>query len=51
LVGRWLAHGLTRDQAEKRAAENDLVNAKLIAAHCLSSDILLDNHSSRLMQT
>jgi pantothenate kinase len=51
LVGRWLAHGLTRYQAEKRAAENDLVNAKLIAAHCLSSDILLDNHSSRLMQT
>ena len=39
LVQRWLDFGLPRDQAERRATGNDLVNAALIARHMLPSSI------------
>ena len=39
LLDRWLVHGMTREQAEKRAAENDLVNADLITRHSLTADV------------
>ncbi len=41
LVGRWLAHGLSPDQAHARAAENDLANAALIAGAQLPADITI----------
>lgn len=39
LVERWLAHGLSREQAQTRAAENDLANAKLISEARLPADL------------
>lgn len=39
LVQRWLDFGLPRDQAEQRAAGNDLVNARLITAQALPAAI------------
>jgi len=42
LIDRWLVHGLTREQAEKRAADNDLANAALIAARPLSVDVMIN---------
>ncbi len=41
LIDRWLANGLSQEQAQKRAEENDLVNANLIAMHQLSADVSL----------
>ncbi|MFT6676172.1 MAG: fructokinase [Sulfitobacter sp.] len=41
LVARWLAHGLSRDDAVQRAEENDLANARTIAAARLPADINL----------
>lgn len=35
LVARWLTHGLTPEDAEKRATENDLINARSVAEHAL----------------
>ena len=39
LVQRWLDHGLTPKDAEKRAAENDLVNAQRVLSKRLSDKI------------
>lgn len=39
LVERWLAHGLTPDQATNRAENNDLRNARLVASQLLVSDV------------
>ncbi|MDE9451672.1 AAA family ATPase [Aliiroseovarius sp. Z3] len=39
LVERWLAHGLTLDQARARAADNDLRNANCVAQSSLKADI------------
>ncbi|MCK0140544.1 nucleoside/nucleotide kinase family protein [Aliiroseovarius sp. F47248L] len=39
LVDRWLAHGLTPDQARARAAENDLPNANSVSLSSLNADI------------
>lgn len=39
LIARWLEHGLSQDQAETRAAENDLINARLIAEASLPADV------------
>lgn len=33
LVNRWISHGLQREEAERRALENDLVNAKVVQDH------------------
>ncbi|NIY79255.1 MAG: nucleoside/nucleotide kinase family protein [Rhodobacteraceae bacterium] len=41
LVDRWLAYGLTLNQAITRAEGNDLRNAELIAAHSLSADVII----------
>ncbi|WP_146343924.1 nucleoside/nucleotide kinase family protein [Falsiphaeobacter marinintestinus] len=41
LIARWLTHGLSRDQAELRAAENDLPNARSISQRRLPADIIL----------
>lgn len=41
LVERWLAHGLSLDQAHARAGENDLANAALIASAQQSSDVTI----------
>lgn len=41
LVDRWLAHGLTQEQAETRAVENDLRNAELISTASLPADIVV----------
>lgn len=38
LEARWLAHGLSQSQAEARAAQNDLANAKLVAQAALTAD-------------
>lgn len=40
LTGRWLAHGFSREQAELRAAENDLINARLVAKSPLPADLI-----------
>ena len=34
-VARWLEHGLSREAAEKRARENDLVNARFVVETAL----------------
>lgn len=39
LVARWMAHGLSAQDALARAQNNDLENAKMIVAHALPSDI------------
>jgi fructokinase len=41
LIDRWLANGLSQEQAQSRAEENDLVNAALIARHQLPADVSL----------
>lgn len=41
LVDRWLAHGLTLDQARARTADNDLRNAERVAAASLKADITI----------
>lgn len=39
LVDRWLAHGLSLEQAKARADENDLINVRTIADAPLCADI------------
>ena len=41
LVQRWINFGLQPDQARKRAMENDIPNAKLIANHALPASITI----------
>lgn len=41
LIERWLAHGLSIEQAEMRAAENDLINAQSVAEMSLPSDVTI----------
>lgn len=41
LIKRWLEHGLSRDQAIKRAEFNDLINAKLVQQHSSQADVIL----------
>lgn len=40
LVERWLAHGLSLEQAQTRAGENDLANAELVSKARLPADLL-----------
>ena len=40
LVERWLAHGLSLEQAQARASENDLANAELISRAQLPADLV-----------
>ena len=40
LVERWLAHGLSFEQAQTRAGENDLANAELVSKAQLPADLL-----------
>jgi fructokinase len=40
LVERWLSYGLSPEQARKRAEENDLANARLIAEFALPADTI-----------
>jgi fructokinase len=41
LVKRWLSHGLTLEQANARAAHNDLPNAQLVMTSALPADVIL----------
>lgn len=41
LVQRWIDFGLTRGQAEQRAAQNDLANARLVSKHALPASLTL----------
>lgn len=41
LIRRWLGFGLSRQDAEIRAEQNDLRNARLIAEHSLPADVVL----------
>ena len=41
LVQRWLDHGMSRDDAIKRAEENDMKNADLVLSHMLPADLTL----------
>ncbi len=41
LVQRWIDFGLSREQAETRAKENDMVNAKLIADRALPATLTI----------
>lgn len=41
LVDRWLAHGLSPDQARARAQGNDLVNARQVLAESGAADLVL----------
>lgn len=41
LVERWLAHGLSIEQAETRAAENDLINARSVDEMSLFPDVTI----------
>lgn len=41
LYARWIAHGLTPEQAEKRAQGNDLVNARLVMSQSRAADLIL----------
>ncbi|MBO9406532.1 AAA family ATPase [Shimia sp. R9_1] len=43
LVERWLTHGLSQEQAEQRAEENDLTNARLVQSQRLHADIEFQN--------
>jgi len=38
LLQRWLSFGLSRDKAIKRAEENDLANAQIVATQSLDAD-------------
>jgi pantothenate kinase len=40
LVERWLAHGLSVEKAEARAAENDLINARTVTNTSLPADVI-----------
>ncbi|MEM7243568.1 MAG: AAA family ATPase [Pseudomonadota bacterium] len=42
LIERWIDHGLDQNAAEKRATENDLVNANLVLEHtdCSTMDLI-----------
>lgn len=41
LIQRWLSYDLTPDQAQKRAEENDLPNARLIASTALDATLVI----------
>ncbi len=41
LVQRWINFGLPRDQAERRAMDNDMVNAQAISDHALPATITI----------
>ncbi len=41
LVDRWLAHGLSPQEAQARAEENDLPNARLVESTTLAADLTL----------
>ena len=41
LIDRWLDHDHTPEQAEKRAAENDIPNAEYVVANSGEADIVL----------
>ncbi|WP_299937555.1 nucleoside/nucleotide kinase family protein [uncultured Pelagimonas sp.] len=41
LVKRWLAHGLTPEQAIERAEMNDLRNAALVATESMLADVVI----------
>jgi fructokinase len=41
LVQRWLDFGLSPDQAEKRAMENDMRNARLLEDHALPASVTM----------
>lgn len=40
LVSRWVDHGLSQDAAEKRARENDVINARSVTAKRLAADVV-----------
>lgn len=42
LVQRWLDHGMPRDQAIKRAEQNDMKNADLVLTNMLPADLILN---------
>ena len=41
LVQRWLDHGLTAQDAARRANDNDMKNAELVVQHMLPADLTL----------
>jgi pantothenate kinase len=41
LVDRWLKHDHTPEQAERRAAENDIPNAEYVVANSTGADLVL----------
>ena len=43
LIDRWLVHGLAPDEAEQRARQNDLVNAKLVLDNTAECDLTFYN--------
>jgi fructokinase len=43
LINRWLVHGLSPEEAERRAKQNDLVNAKLICDGTGEADVTFCN--------
>ncbi|MFK7836221.1 MAG: phosphoribulokinase [Sulfitobacter sp.] len=43
LVARWLAHGLSREQAQARALGNDLPNVDFVRDHARQADFMLRN--------
>lgn len=43
LIGRWLSHGLTRDQAVARAMGNDIPNSELVAGSSRPADLTVRN--------
>ena len=44
LVQRWLDHGMAPDAARRRAEDNDLVNARLVAERSAAADIRFLGH-------
>ena len=41
LIERWLVHGLSPEEAEKRASDNDLANARLVSTKLLKADLVI----------
>lgn len=41
LIQRWIDHGFTPEQAQTRAAQNDIPNAQVITCHSSAADITL----------
>lgn len=46
LIDRWLAAGLSREDAIARAEGNDMKNAQMISAHALPCDVAFVNEGS-----